>query len=242
MLPPPVQIAWKRYFFGAKKRTWKGIESAARSMHRSASFDSQVLKVAPEREIMAAANAILLALPQISGPTWRDRKKREQEWAQIDFCPLCWRLAPSGASTDRRPPLCEKHKPRTAEYQRHSRLKSGLPTALTNAKKALRVAGGIEAVGADLPPEILKALPHVTHHAAAADIDPTDLNALLRLLLQDVEDSPDKKIESIVQEWAQGGEWAAGTLIHAEAWLALAAKRKHGGKRPGAGRPRKRAG
>lgn len=47
-------------------------------MHRSASFDSQVLKVAPEREIMAAANAILLALPQISGPTWRDRKKENK--------------------------------------------------------------------------------------------------------------------------------------------------------------------
>jgi hypothetical protein len=238
--PPESQVAvaWKRYCHGPKKRIWKGIEAAAKAMAARANFDAHVLEIATEKNLLAVANAILLALPQISGPAWRDRRKRGEEWAQIDFCDRCWRLAPAGATTNRRPPLCEKHKPRTPEYQRQSRLKTGLPAALAAVKEALAIGGGLQAVKPLLPAEVLDALPHLNQHAKAGGINPAVLPDLLKLLLQDVKDSPDGKIRSKTEEWSRGGEWAAGTLIHAEAWLALAATRSHGGKRPRAGRPK----
>jgi len=240
-LPPESQtaLAWRRYCQGPQKRTWKGIEAAAKAMAVRANFDAHVLEIAAEKDLLESANAILLALPQISGPAWRDREKREQKWAQIDFCALCWRLTAAGATTIRRPPLCEKHKPRTPEYQRQTRLKTALPAALVAVKEALKGAGGVEAVRKNLPPEILKAFPHITREARAAEIDPAVLPDLLKLLLQDVEDSNDGKIRSKTEEWSYGGEWAAGTLLYAEAWLGLAEKRKHGGRRSGAGRPKK---
>jgi len=234
-----VLAAWDMYFFGNKKRTWKGIEAAARTMHRRASFDCQVRGLADQAEIEAAANAVLLIVSQISGPAWRDRKKREKAWDEIGFCRLCWRLCASGTSTSRRPPLCDHHKPRTPEYQRHQRLKARLPPALVKVREAVRKAGGHESLKRNIPDNMLNALPHLSLHAQKSNVDPQSLPSLLNLLmLEDVED-PCSKISETVDKWKDGGEWAMGTLIHAEAWLSLLSEKKHGGSRPGAGRPKK---
>lgn len=229
VLPNDILSSWKRYFFGKKRRSWKGIEQAARAMAIGASFDDEVLQIAPKDVLAAAANAIYSVVPQMYGPVWRDRENRENEWARIDFCALCWRFAPSGGSvTSRRPPLCEHHKPRTAEYQKHKRLitnwsedkiasqisAGGATTpwgeAFRVARSSLATVGGPRRISPKLSPEVLDSLTHVRDYVSSFGVDTSDLQELLRCLLLDkgTPDSPDE----IIRRTAESSVLLAGLL------------------------------
>lgn len=175
----------------------------------------------------------------MTGSSWCDRRGNEQAWCKIDFCRLCWRLCAAGGSTSRRRPLCDHHKPRTKEYQKHERLKERFPDSIREVKQAFRNAGGYKTtLKTKIPDNILKALPCVSLYAREAGVDPQSLPNLLDLLMLEGLEDPEgkRKIKAEVDKWKDGGEWVLGTLTYAEAWLSLIYKTKHGGRRPGSGR------
>lgn len=260
---------WKPW----KGKSWKGIEQAARNMALWASYDSEILKIAKEEELLAAANAIYAAVAKIYGPVQKDRSSGEK-WLEIDFCALCWRLVPAGGSTILRPPLCVHHQTRTAGYQKHKAL---IPSwsediiisddsaitiwaeTMRTVKAGLASVGGPQNITAKLSPEILKSLPTLNGYLVAAGVETSDLREILLHLLLDegTPDSPDSIIFYTAEKWAKSAGvyiskkklilkkralLAAEVLLRAEAWLFLlnARPNSHGGRRPGAGRKRKK--
>lgn len=241
VLPSEIYDKWAEQLPSAHYRGWKGLEEAARNLHYQASRifhgDAEAIRAAED-----AANAIYGLIPLIKGPRKRPRALHDREWDSLAFCKLCWRLAPSGKATSRRPAYCARHQPRTPEYQRARRLKYDLetvPRGYSSSKKYtrhfavrseytdtfIRIRGQMRGAGSF--PELVARLPCL--QAEYKDFL-RDAATLLSALLLDVPD-PHGKIAAAIPALASDLEEIAGVLLHAEAWLSLQASHPHGGKR-----------
>ena len=221
--PAEVMTNWQKHCWGNRRRSWEGIKTAAKQMHMHADFDSQVSGHGDTCLVQTAANAIFSALPQIYGPIARDRNKRLREWERLDFCRLCWRLAPAGAASARRIPTCEHHKPRSKSYQRHFRL---LPKFKEKFRQTWKEIGSfIEWDGS------LSKFPHLKNYIDNKNGKIYDIECILNLLLLDVND-PENKIKRTIKYFIDHDrDFIFGTFLYAETWLSLIASKPHGGDR-----------
>ncbi len=241
ILRPDIFGAWEKQLPAARYRSWKGLEEAAQKLHDYASMifygDLEATQAAEE-----ATNAIYGLIPLINGPRKRLKSSHDQEWDSVTFCNLCWRLAPAGKATGRRPALCALHQPRTSGYQQAHRLKydlAAIPPGVPRSQKNVRhftvrqeykdtfARVLTQMRGADSFNELISRLPCLqTRYTAHL----RDAETLLRALFLDVPD-PYGKITTAISGLAKELDEIAGILWHAEAWLSLQANHPHGGSR-----------
>ncbi|HMM39520.1 MAG TPA: hypothetical protein PKB11_12250 [Desulfovibrio sp.] len=241
ILRPDILDAWENQLPTARYRSWKGLEEAARSLHSRASriFHGNAKAIQAAED---AANAIYGLIPLITGPRKRLKSPHDQEWDSLAFCNLCWRLAPAGKATGRRPALCARHQPRTSGYQQARRLKydlaaipSGLPRSQKNVRHFTvrqeykdtfaRILTQIR--GANSFNELIIRLPCLQARYAA---HLRDAETLLCALFLDIPD-PYGKIAMAIPNMARELDKITDILWHAEAWLSLQANHPHGGSR-----------
>jgi|GEM_PF-3325964 len=241
VLRPEIFDAWRNQLPAAHYRSWKGLEEAAQKLHRYASMifygDLEATQAAEE-----AASAIYGLIPLINGPRKRLKSPHDREWDSLAFCNLCWRLAPAGKATGRRPALCARHQPRTSGYQQARRLKydlAAIPPGLPRSHKNVRhftvrqeykdtfARILTQMRGADSFNELIIRLPCLQARYAT---HLRDAETLLRALFLDIPD-PYGKIAMAIPGMARDLDKITDILWYAEAWLSLQANHPHGGKR-----------
>ncbi len=241
VLSPEIYASWNAQLLPMRYRSWKGLEAAAKKLH----FFSAIEFFGDEKTYCAAkdaANAIYGLIPLIHYPRKRHRSAYDHEWDSLDFCTLCWRLAPAGKTTLKRQPHCAIHQPRTPGYQRARRLKYDL-TAAANSRSPhskysryrlprpeytesfINVRERMS--GATSFQDLLNRLPRIQAAYVGHLKDPV---SLLRGMLLDVPD-PYGKIAEAIPVLASNQKYFTGIFLHAEVWLMLHANHPHGGKR-----------
>lgn len=243
------QKAWDKYCNGSRKKSWKGIVESAEEMHYFAGIDDRGWGLGNEVKIQTAANLIIAVVPILIREKRREYNKNA--WSKLRYCKLCWRLAPAGNSSILRPPFCEKHKPliiapnpkkegttvdkKNPEYRRNNRLLKYFNGPDGHLEKTKKKIGSIKRWDLSVSPENFPYL-----HQYLKSIDPninnTDLNSILFILLTDVSDH-ENKIHNTISEWLKSDKnaffpnhiFVFRTFVLAEAWLSLFALKKTGG-------------
>lgn len=243
---------WKMFCRGKDRRSWVGINSAARKL----------LEIPHETGNMHGLSDF--TIESITDSVWgvtqlfynRDYKHCENEWEDFDICKCCWRLAPKGALPDGQPAFCDLHNPRpqnrkgekwsNKEYQSHRRFLKYLPETLSRIKKHIPSKQFINSSLSvfELNPNIF---PQLSTHIASNNLPQINLKETLLCLLLDVPDIPEKDnidqikghIDALIgsQEEILTKIKIYSILVHAEAWLEIKSTNRRGGKRKGAGRP-----
>lgn len=235
VFPREVFVVWNMYCQGKLKRSWKGIETAARQMHLSDEDDTCKHKLADVSIIHTAANAILSILPEI-----RKAQKHDKIWSEVNFCRLCWRLGPAGDVLQNRPPLCEKHQVmeilddshgggikerKNPEYRKHKRLEQYFKDHYLKTKDRVGFL-------CEWNQKVTESkFPFLCKYLEGYSVDEGDLESILNILLLDVSD-PQKTIAGNIKEWLVSKDgYIFGTFTYAEAWLSLLAEKSVGGDR-----------
>lgn len=215
---------WGEYFnldFWSRKPTWNALNSLARHAPMPRQISSALLSVVHLCDAWAGWNR-----PK------RDPEERTRKRESLACCDLCWRFAGG------KKPRCSYHRrSQRAEYLRMSRLKPMLHDEMVRIRE--KIPFGLRPLTKENLKVWLTRLEHVKKYlrTSGADLDNPDPQEIIDLL----DDDPSlpairaKEHEKI----AENPEQLAGTLIAADAWLSLLEARHWGGKREGAGRPKK---
>ena len=177
------------------------------------------------------SNGIGYAISIIKKP---HKKPKPTDWEKIFHCALCWRFTPARMGRH----LCTHHEPRDKyidrvrpEYKSALRMKGVLRKSFYKVKASMMNVRVPES-DSDFPSWLAHHLPRVAQHTKTANLS----DILVEL---DDKDDPHPARDKLHNTIIENRQQARSILILCEAWWMARETVKHGGRRPGAGRPRK---